>query len=60
MPQAHPLADAVDTNIYPTLPLGMEVVNQGKVVGVDACIDPRADAKHPPLQKGVAKDGKRL
>ena len=28
MPQAHPLADAVDTDIYPTPPLGMRAVNQ--------------------------------
>ena len=27
MPQAHPPACAVDTDIHPTLPLGMEVVN---------------------------------
>ena len=31
MPQAHPPACAVDTDIYPTPPLGMEVVNQGWV-----------------------------
>ena len=31
MPQAHPPANAVDTDIYPTPPLGMEVVNQGWV-----------------------------
>ena len=27
----HPLANAVDTDIYPTPPLGMEMVNQGWV-----------------------------
>ena len=34
MPQAHPLANAVDTDIYPTPPRGMEVVNLGKVKGL--------------------------